>query len=171
MQTATARFAMLQSVQSARFHPISDPFDAVLTDDLVTLFSHEWWSKDRERADVERIIAGSQVCVGAVDTASGNLASFARVITDYVTFAVILDVIVRGDLRGHGLGARLMDEIFRHPRLQDLRGIGLQCEESMKGFYERWGFSDQPGRSVQMKRVFDREHGELPENVALTGAN
>ena len=97
--------------------------------------------------------------MGAVDR-EGRLASFARVVTDYVTFAVILDVVVRDDLRGHGLGARLMNDIVSHPDLQQLRGIGLQCEERLVEFYERWGFTDAAGRSRQMKRVVDLAAGE-----------
>lgn len=151
----------------ARFQPIPDPFDPALIDDLCALFAHEWWSAGRTRDEVEQIVAGTQVSVGSIDTDTGRLVSFARVLTDYVTFAVVLDVIVRSDLRSHGLGARLMDDIFTHPRLQGLRGIGLQCEDDLKPFYARWGFTDAVGRTSQMKRVFDRDAGERPADAAV----
>jgi GNAT superfamily N-acetyltransferase len=158
-----------QSMSNPRFFPIADPFDPALLEDLHTFFENEWWSNGRTIEEIRDIVAGSQVCVGCTD-AEGRLASFARVVTDYVTFAVVLDVITRSDLRGCGLGARLMDEILTHPRLQRLRGIGLQCEEGLKGFYARWGFDDTPGRSVQMKRAFDRANGEMPADAVLVGA-
>lgn len=150
-----------------RFIPIPDVFPEELLSDLQQLFDHEWWSEGRSLDETRRIVEGTQVCVGLIDTTDDSLASFTRVITDYVTFAVVLDVIVRQDLRGHGLGVRTMDAVFAHPRLQDLRGIGLQCEDDLKPFYARWGFTDAQGRSVQMKRVFDRAANEVPADAVL----
>ncbi len=46
---------------------------------------------------------------------------FARVVTDYATFAYIGDVFVLEAYRGRGLSKRLMEAIAVHPRLQGLR--------------------------------------------------
>src|SRR4249919_1815318 len=43
---------------------------------------------------------------------------FARVITDYATFAWIADVFVLEEYRGLGLSKWLMEVILQHPRLQ-----------------------------------------------------
>lgn len=144
-----------------------EPFPTTLLDDLQGLFENEWWSKGRSADEVRSIVSNSQVNVGFIDTVDQSLASYSRVITDYVTFAVVLDVITRPDLRGQRLGVATMDLIFGHPKLQGLRGIGLQCEDDLKPFYARWGFTDAAGRSVQMKRVFDREAGEVPADVMV----
>ncbi|MFL5734480.1 MAG: GNAT family N-acetyltransferase, partial [Chloroflexia bacterium] len=46
---------------------------------------------------------------------------FARVITDYATFAYIADVFILKPFRGQGLGKWLMRVIVSHPDLQSLR--------------------------------------------------
>src|SRR5438034_813391 len=46
---------------------------------------------------------------------------FARVITDYATFAYIADVFILEPFRGQGLGTWLMETVVSHPELQQLR--------------------------------------------------
>lgn len=130
---------------------------------LCAIFEGEWWSVGRDRADIEEVLASS-VVVALVHPGSDALVAFARVVTDYHYFACILDVIVHVDYRSHGFGKEIMNGIFRHPELQRLRGIGLQCREEKVGFYEQWGFSSTPGASLQMKRVFA---DQKPADVAI----
>ena len=51
----------------------------------------------------------------------GKQVGFARVISDFATFAYIGDVFVLDSYRGHGLGKWLMECVMGHPRLQGLR--------------------------------------------------
>jgi GNAT superfamily N-acetyltransferase len=46
---------------------------------------------------------------------------FARVVTDYATFAFVLDDFIEESHRGRGLGKWLMQTIREHPALQGLR--------------------------------------------------
>jgi GNAT superfamily N-acetyltransferase len=46
---------------------------------------------------------------------------FARVVTDYATFAYLADVFVLEPYRGQGLGKWMMEAVFSHPELQGLR--------------------------------------------------
>jgi GNAT superfamily N-acetyltransferase len=48
---------------------------------------------------------------------------FARVLTDRVAYAVILDMIIREGFRGQGLGKWLMRCIFEHPEITPLRQV------------------------------------------------
>lgn len=121
---------------------------------LHSLMDHEWWAKGRTLEEVQELVRNSQVNVCIVDTNSNDLVGYARVLTDYRYFSVILDVVVRPSDRGSGLGRLLMDTIMNHPKLQRLKGMGLQCEEKLIPFYAKWGFSAEVGRSRQMKRVF-----------------
>jgi predicted GNAT family N-acyltransferase len=84
-----------------------------------------------------------------------RLVGFARVLTDFVYEALVLDVIVAEDLRGTGLGAALMNAIVNHPRLALVRTIELACQPELVSFYERWGFTDKVGRSRLMRRSSD----------------
>src|SRR5260370_28142741 len=46
---------------------------------------------------------------------------FARIVTDYATFAWVADVFVLPEHRGQGLSKWLMEVIIAHPRLQGFR--------------------------------------------------
>ncbi len=68
--------------------------------DLHTMFQSEWWTKGRELADVRRMLDHSDVIVVLCDSRSKRLCAFARVRTDYVYKAWVLDVMVEFSVRG-----------------------------------------------------------------------
>jgi len=121
--------------------------------ELVALFQNAWWMAARTPEAVERMLESSEVVVGLVDSGSDRLVGFARAITDHTFLAVVLDVIVAPDLRGTGLGARLMDELLARPELADVDSIELVCQPELIAFYRRWGFTDSVGRSLLMRRT------------------
>lgn len=57
------------------------------------------------------------------------------------------------DVRGTGLGARLMDELLARPELANVDSIELVCQPELVAFYRRWGFTDSVGRSPLMRRT------------------
>jgi len=132
---------------------VIDSVDDYRRDGLVALFQSAWWTAGRTRQDVERMLGGSDVVVGLVDSASDRLVGFARAITDRTFLAVVLDVIVAPDDRGTGSGARLMDELLARPELADVDSIELVCQPELIAFYRRWGFTDSVGRSLLMRRT------------------
>jgi ribosomal protein S18 acetylase RimI-like enzyme len=127
--------------------------DSARRDELVALFQSAWWTAARTPEAIERMLLGSDVVVGLVDEASDQLVGFARVITDRVFLAVVLDVIVAPAFRGSGLGARLIDELLARPELADVDSIELVCQPELVAFYRRWGFTDSVGRSLLMRRT------------------
>ncbi len=64
---------------------------------------------------------------------------FARVITDYATFAYVGDVFVLPSHRGAGAGRELMAAILAHPALQSLRRWHLVTRDAHR-LYEQFGF-------------------------------
>lgn len=64
---------------------------------------------------------------------------FARVVTDYATFAWIADVFVLTEHRGRGLSKWLMEVILSHPELQGFRRWVLATKDA-HSLYERFGF-------------------------------
>ncbi len=65
-----------------------------------------YWAKGRTRETVEKSIANS-LCFGVY--AGERQVGFARVVTDYATFAWLCDVFVDEAYRGQGLGKRLIE--------------------------------------------------------------
>jgi GNAT superfamily N-acetyltransferase len=66
---------------------------------------------------------------------------FARVITDYATFAWIADVFILEAFQGQGLGNWLMEVIISHPELQGFRRWVLATKDAHE-LYRKFGFSE-----------------------------
>ena len=66
---------------------------------------------------------------------------FARVITDYATFAYLGDVFVLESHRGRGLSRWLMEVIVAHPELQGFRRWVLLTRDA-HGLYRKVGFKE-----------------------------
>ncbi|MBI4259073.1 MAG: GNAT family N-acetyltransferase [Actinobacteria bacterium] len=98
------------------------------------------------------MLEGSDVVVGFADPDDGRLVGFARVVTDFVYKALVLDVIVDAPARGTGLGGVIMDAVISHPRLAGVRHFELYCRPELVPFYERWGFTDDLGELRFMRR-------------------
>ncbi|WP_137930609.1 GNAT family N-acetyltransferase [Mesorhizobium comanense] len=119
--------------------------------ELQRLYEQEWWTKGRTPAQTAQVVEGSSLNLG-ITGGEGELVGYARVLTDYTIKALIFDVIVRKDHRGHQLGAYLMEAIVRHPSLSNVAHFELYCLPEMEPFYERWGFSSELGTLRFMRR-------------------
>jgi GNAT superfamily N-acetyltransferase len=96
-----------------------------------------YWSKGIPREVVARAIEHS-LCFGVYD-GQGAQAGFARVVSDFATYAYVADVFVLESHRGNGLGKGLMQAIVEHPRLQGLRRWNLSTLDA-HGLYAQFGF-------------------------------
>lgn len=129
-------------------HHLTD--DQIL--DLTHMYQSEWWTKGRRLADIRTMLKNTDVLVAFCDSDSQRLVAFARVITDYVYKALILDVVVDATQRGKDLGRALMDAIVEHPKMRRLRHFELYCLPELVPFYRKWGFSDELGELRFMRR-------------------
>lgn len=79
---------------------------------------------------------------------------FARVVSDYATFAYLADVYVEADWRGKSLSKWLMDCITGHPHLQGLRRFCLGTRDA-HGLYRKFGFETikQPENWMEIKKT------------------
>jgi GNAT superfamily N-acetyltransferase len=103
------------------------------------LSTEAYWSPGVARDVVERSI-GNALPFG-VYAEDGSQVGFARVVTDYATFAWLADVYIEQDHRGHGLGKRLVAEVLEHPDLQGLRRWMLGTADAHE-LYRRFGFDE-----------------------------
>jgi len=114
----------------------TDP--ARLDVELIHGFLREsYWAEGIPRDIVARAIQNS-LCFGAY-TRNQQIA-FARVVSDFATFAYLADVFVLAPWRGRGISKALMAEIVRHPDLQNLRRWLLGTKDA-HGLYQRYGFT------------------------------
>jgi len=79
-----------------------------------------------------------------------KLIGFARVISDFATFAYLADVFILPGERGKGLSKWLIGIIIAYPELQGLRRFTLATRDA-HGLYAQFGFSafDKPERWMQ----------------------
>ena len=96
-----------------------------------------YWAKGIPREVVARSIENS-LCFGMYH--DRKQIGFARVISDYATYAYIGDVFVLDSYRGRGLGKWLMECIMKHPRLRGLRRWSLVTGDA-HGLYAQFGFT------------------------------
>jgi GNAT superfamily N-acetyltransferase len=99
--------------------------------------SESYWAKGVPLDVLRRAIEGS-LCFGVYD--GNEQIGFARVISDYATFAYLADVFVQESHRGCGLAGRLMNAVVSHPQLQGLRRWMLATRDA-HGLYAKFGFS------------------------------
>src|SRR5215831_6778294 len=100
--------------------------------------TNSYWAKGIPRERVALSIEHS-LCFGVYD-GSGAQAGFARVITDFATYAYIADVFVLDSHRGRGLGKLLMKAIMQHPALQGFRRWSLSTRDA-HALYAQFGFT------------------------------
>src|SRR5688500_20385728 len=76
---------------------------------------------------------------------------FARIVTDYATFAWVADVFVVPEHRGRGLSKWLMEVIVAHPKPQGFRRWVLATKDA-HGLYEHIGFIKlhRPARRMEL---------------------
>ena len=101
------------------------------------LSENSTWAVGISRNVVESSIENSLCFGGYLD---GRQVAFARVVTDYATFAHLCDVFVIPEYRGRGYAKQLIRVVMEHPSLQGLRRFTLNTNDS-HSLYERFGFT------------------------------
>jgi len=118
-------------------HRISTDRGHLQIDVIHGFLSTSYWARGVPRATVERSIEGS-LCFGLF-AGDGQQVGFARVVSDFATFAWVGDVFVLEEARGQGLAVWLMEVVAAHPDLQGLRRWILSTRDA-HGLYEKSGF-------------------------------
>jgi N-acetylglutamate synthase-like GNAT family acetyltransferase len=106
------------------------------------------WAKDMSR-DVLNLAFEHSLCFGLFD--GERQVGFARLITDYCTYAYLTDVVIAAEYRGRGLGKWLMEAMLAHPDLNGMRRIALLTLDAER-LYEQFGFATDTGKLIYMER-------------------
>jgi GNAT superfamily N-acetyltransferase len=111
-----------------------------------------YWAQGRSLPVVARSIEHS-LCFGVYR--GEEQVGFARVVTDYATFAWLCDVFVLEPYRGQGLGKWLVQCVVSHPALQGLQRFLLATRDAHE-LYRQYGDFDAvtaPERLMVRRRV------------------
>ena len=131
--------------------------------DFTTIYgflSQSYWAKGIPEDTLRKAIRNS-LCF-AVLTKEKNLIGFARIISDFATFAYLADVFVLDAYRGKGISKWLMQTIQAHPDLQGLRRAMLATADA-HGLYQQYGFTplEKPERFMErhFPNIYQQSNG------------
>jgi GNAT superfamily N-acetyltransferase len=116
------------------------------------LANESYWVPGISRESVEKSLQHS-LCFGAYT--AGRQVAFARIVTDYVRFAQLLDVFVLKEYRGQGVSKLLMSTILSHPELRTVVKFSLGTQDA-HGLYAQFGFTAPASPERQMELVRPR---------------
>lgn len=101
-----------------------------------SFLTNSYWAEGRSIETVEETVKHSD-CFGLYD--NEKQIGFARVVSDYVVFAYLLDVFILEEYRGRGLSKKLLNNIFKNPKYANIKKWKLATRDA-HGLYQKFGF-------------------------------
>jgi len=114
------------------------------------LSTESYWSKNIP-FELVKLAFDNSYCVGVLHEA--RQIGYARLITDYTTFAYLADVYVEAEHRGKGLSKRMMELILGQDWVKRLRRLMLATLDA-HDLYKQFGFVQPafPERFMEISR-------------------
>jgi GNAT superfamily N-acetyltransferase len=125
---------------------------------------HHWMSKEsywaagRRYEVMQRAIENSLVL--GLYAPDGTQAGFARLVTDYSTFAWLCDVFVADEHRGRGIGSFLVEKAVDHPDVAGIRQV--LATRPGRTLYQRHGYVSL----LSPERWMERSSQNAPDRAA-----
>ena len=108
-----------------------------------------YWAAGRTIEEVHTTIDAS-VCFGIY--LNDKQIGFARVITDYVVFAYLMDVFIDEKHRGKGYSSILIEYMMHEPLLKNIKIWRLATSDA-HFLYEKFGFTKLNHPEKMMERI------------------
>jgi len=116
------------------------------------------WAQGIGRATQKRALDNS-LCLSAF--ADNQQVGFARVVTDYATYAWIDDVFVDESVRGQGVAHQLLTAILDHSALQSVASWWLSSSNpAARALFEKHGFSRPHDQRLAKLMARPKHQGE-----------
>lgn len=125
---------------------ISTNKSLIKIEDVFALLGNSYWAAARSKEIIIKSIENS-FCFGVYH--KDKQIGFARMITDYATYAYLCDVIIDEEYRGQGIGKELVRYILEHSDLEDVKSLWLSTNDAHK-LYEKYGFESVKDTSKLM---------------------
>ncbi len=102
-----------------------------------SFLTNAYWSKGRTLEQVKKSIENS-TCFGLY--LNNEQIGFARVLSDKVIFAYLMDVFIIEEQRGRGYSKYFLNEIFNHQEFRDVKKWMLATKDA-HNLYKMFGFT------------------------------
>ncbi|OJJ23859.1 GNAT family N-acetyltransferase [marine bacterium AO1-C] len=133
---------------------LSDNKDQLNIEVIHGFLTNSYWAKGISQEIVEKSIQHS-LCFGVYK--QNNQIGFARIISDYATFAYLADVFILESARGNGLAKWMVELIKKHPDLQGLRRWLLATSDAHSLYAQYGGFTPitDPGIWMEIRTPYE----------------
>ncbi|MEA9413435.1 GNAT family N-acetyltransferase [Flavobacterium sp. PL02] len=108
-----------------------------------------YWAAGRTMEEVQTTIDNS-FCFGIF--LDDKQIGFARVITDYVVFAYVMDVFITEEHRGKGYSSVLIERMINEPALKEVKIWRLATTDA-HFLYKKFGFTALKSPEKMMEKV------------------
>ena len=108
-----------------------------------------YWAAGRTVEEVQTTIEHS-FCFGIY--LDDQQIGFARVITDYVVFAYVMDVFIDEKHRGKGYSSILIDNLLKEPQLKEVKIWRLATSDA-HFLYKKFGFNALAHPEKMMEKI------------------
>ncbi len=108
-----------------------------------------YWAAGRTMEEVQTTIDHS-FCFGIF--LDEKQIGFARVITDYVVFAYLMDVFIVEEHRGKGYSSILIDTMMKEPQLKEVKIWRLATSDA-HFLYKKFGFTALANPEKMMEKI------------------
>tara|TARA_R110002051_G_scaffold150662_3_gene223247 strand:+ start:10175 stop:10591 length:417 start_codon:yes stop_codon:yes gene_type:complete len=99
--------------------------------------NESYWGKGRTIEEVQTTIDHS-FCFGIYNSNKQQMG-FARLVTDYILFAYVMDVIIFPEYQGKGYGKELVAYIMAHEIIKKVKTVALKTKDAHE-LYVKHGF-------------------------------
>ncbi len=118
-------------------------------DMIHSFLTESYWALGRTKEQVLRSI-DKTVCFGVY--IDGRQIGFARVLTDEVVFAYLMDLFIVEEHRGKGYARKLLNQILQYESFLNVKKWFLGTRDA-QGLYKKHGFTEVDGAIVYMDRL------------------
>lgn len=113
-----------------------------------SFLTKSYWAKGRTLKQVKKSIDNS-ICFGIY--LNNNQIGFARVLTDKVVFAYLMDVFIIEEQRGRGYSKYFLNEILNHQEFNDVKKWLLATKDA-HNLYKKFDFTTITNTDKWMER-------------------
>lgn len=132
---------------------ISDDKSKLDTGLIYEFLTNSYWAEGRTIEEVKKSIEHS-ICFGVY--INDKQIGFARIITDYVVFAYLMDVFILEKYRGRGYSKLLLNRILDDKRFRGIKKWMLATKDA-HSLYAKFGFESVQRPERLMEKVVFRK--------------
>ena len=105
---------------------------------LKNLLDNEaFWAVNRSEKNLRKMLSNSSEVISL--WSKNKLIGFGRATSDHVFRAVLWDIVIKSEYKGHGLGKMIVNSLLKRKSIKNVQKVYLMSTNN-SGFYKQLGF-------------------------------